>query len=46
MHHRFNRCAMVVENSLKLGQLERTGAPPLEQVKVVEASLNKLNDPY
>jgi 2-polyprenyl-6-methoxyphenol hydroxylase-like FAD-dependent oxidoreductase len=46
MHRRFDRCAMVVENSLKLGQLERTGATPLEQVKVVEAALNKLNDPY
>lgn len=43
---RFDRCALVVESSLKLGQLERQGSAPVEQVKVVETALEKLNEPY
>lgn len=43
---RFDRCSLVVENSLKLGQLERAGSTPLEQIKVVETALEKLNEPY
>lgn len=43
---RFDRCSLVVENSLKLGQLERAGSTPLEQIKVVETALEQLNQPY
>lgn len=43
---RFDRCSLVVENSLKLGELERAGAAPLDQIRVVETALAKLNEPY
>lgn len=46
IERRFNRCSLVVENSLKLGKLERAGASPLEQIKVVETALDKLNELY
>ncbi len=46
MARRFDRCRLVVESSLRLGQLERSGATPLEQIHVVERALERLNEPY
>ncbi|MCC5968726.1 MAG: FAD-dependent monooxygenase [Pararhodobacter sp.] len=46
MARRYDRCRLVVENSLRLGQLERTGATPLEQIHVVERALERLNEAY
>lgn len=46
MSRRYDRCRLVVENSLRLGQLERTGATPLEQIHVVERALERLNEVY
>jgi len=46
MRRRFERCAFVVEKSLALGRLEKAGATPLEQIRVVEEALMKLNQPY
>lgn len=43
---RYARCAMVVENSLQLGRLERACSTPVEQIRVVEDALKKLNEPY
>jgi len=39
---RYERCRMVVENSLKIGRLEVAGAPATEQTAVVERSLAAL----
>lgn len=46
MARRFERCALVVSKSLKLGQLEKGGASPIEQVRVVEEALRQLNLAY
>jgi 2-polyprenyl-6-methoxyphenol hydroxylase-like FAD-dependent oxidoreductase len=46
MSRRFERCRLVVDKSLALGQLERKGATPLEQVRVVEDALRELNQAY
>lgn len=46
MLRRLARCKLVVDSSLKLGQLERSGATALEQVHVVERALEQLNEPY
>jgi 2-polyprenyl-6-methoxyphenol hydroxylase-like FAD-dependent oxidoreductase len=46
MARRFDRCRLVVESSLRLGQLERDGATPLEQIHVVERALERLNEAY
>lgn len=46
MARRFDRCRLVVESSLRLGQLERNGATPLEQIHVVERALERLNEAY
>jgi 2-polyprenyl-6-methoxyphenol hydroxylase-like FAD-dependent oxidoreductase len=43
---RFERCKMVVENSLKIGQLEVARASAVEQAGVVETSLRQLALPY
>ena len=43
---RFERCKMVVENSLKIGQLEQSRASAAEQAAVVETSLRQLAMPY
>jgi 2-polyprenyl-6-methoxyphenol hydroxylase-like FAD-dependent oxidoreductase len=43
---RFERCKMVVENSLKIGQLEQSRASAAEQAAVVESSLRQLAMPY
>lgn len=39
---RFERCRMVVENSLTLGDLERTGAPKTEHEQLMRDSMAKL----
>ncbi|WP_277983263.1 FAD-dependent monooxygenase [Sphingomonas faeni] len=39
------RCQLVVENSLEIGRLERTGAPPAEQTRVVAETLGVLAQP-
>ncbi|BCH21487.1 FAD-dependent oxidoreductase [Mesorhizobium sp. L-8-3] len=46
MQRRFDRCALVVDKSLTLGRLEKSGATPLEQVRVVEDALRQLNQAY
>lgn len=43
---RFERCKMVVENSLQIGQLEVARASAAQQAAVVEASLRQLALPY
>jgi 2-polyprenyl-6-methoxyphenol hydroxylase-like FAD-dependent oxidoreductase len=43
---RFERCKMVVENSLRIGQMELARASPAEQAGVVESSLRLLALPY
>ncbi|HXZ54755.1 MAG TPA: FAD-dependent oxidoreductase [Burkholderiales bacterium] len=42
---RFERCRMVVENSLEIGRLEMSGAPPADQTAVVARSLAALAAP-
>jgi 2-polyprenyl-6-methoxyphenol hydroxylase-like FAD-dependent oxidoreductase len=46
MKRRFERCALVVEKSLALGRLEKSGSAPVDQIRVVEAALQQLNKPY
>jgi 2-polyprenyl-6-methoxyphenol hydroxylase-like FAD-dependent oxidoreductase len=46
MARRYARCRLVVDSSLRLGQLERTLSAPIEQVTVVERALERLNEPY
>ena len=43
---RFERCKLVVENSLKIGRLEQARASALEQADVVDTSLRELARPY
>lgn len=43
---RFERCKMVVENSLQIGQLEVARASAAQQAAVVETSLRQLALPY
>lgn len=45
MRRRYERCRMVVENSLEIGRLEVAGAPATEQTGVVERSLAALAAP-
>jgi 2-polyprenyl-6-methoxyphenol hydroxylase-like FAD-dependent oxidoreductase len=45
MRRRYERCRMVVENSLEIGRLEVSGAPAMEQTAVVERSLRALAAP-
>ncbi len=45
MRRRYERCRMVVENSLEIGRLEVAGAPATEQTAVVERSLAALAEP-
>ncbi|HTQ75152.1 MAG TPA: FAD-dependent monooxygenase [Burkholderiales bacterium] len=45
MRRRFERCRMVVENSLEIGRLEMSGAPPAAQTAVVARSLAALAAP-
>jgi 2-polyprenyl-6-methoxyphenol hydroxylase-like FAD-dependent oxidoreductase len=45
MRRRFDRCRMVVENSMQIGRLEMSGAPPPEQTAIVARSLEALAAP-
>jgi len=45
MARRYERCRMVVENSLEIGRLEMAGASPAEQTAVVDRSLAILAQP-
>ncbi|MBN9084433.1 MAG: monooxygenase [Rhizobiales bacterium 62-17] len=46
MARRWARCALVVNSSLKLGELERSGASPIDQVRIVETALRELNQAF
>lgn len=45
MHRRFDRCRLVVENSVRLGELEMIGAPPHEHTKLMMDSVMALRQP-
>lgn len=45
MARRYERCRLVVENSLEIGRLEVSGRPAAEQTAVVADSLSKLAEP-
>ena len=45
MERRYERCRMVVTNSLEIGRLEMAGAPPSAQTDVVSRSLHALTQP-
>ncbi len=45
MRRRFERCRLVVENSLEIGRLEMAGAPAEAQAAIVESSLRELARP-
>jgi 2-polyprenyl-6-methoxyphenol hydroxylase-like FAD-dependent oxidoreductase len=45
MARRYERCRMVVVNSLEIGRREREGAPPESQTELVERSLKVLAQP-
>ncbi len=45
MARRYERCRLVVENSLEIGRRERTGAPVESQTELVEQSLKALAQP-
>ena len=45
MARRYERCRMVVVNSLEIGRREREGAPPESQTELVEQSLKVLAQP-
>jgi 2-polyprenyl-6-methoxyphenol hydroxylase-like FAD-dependent oxidoreductase len=45
MHRRWERCRLVVENSIEIGRREQAGRPPTEQTILVEESLAKLAEP-
>jgi len=45
MRRRFERCRMVVENSMEIGRLEMSGAPPADQTAIVAESLEALAAP-
>ena len=45
MRRRFERCKLVVENSLEIGRLEMSGASPADQTAVVDRSLAALARP-
>lgn len=45
MRRRFERCRMVVENSMEIGRLEMSGAPPADQTAIVARSLEALAAP-
>lgn len=42
---RIARCQLIVENSLEIGRLERAGAPPAEQTRIVAETLGVLAQP-
>lgn len=45
MNRRWERCRLVVENSIEIGRREQAGRPPAEQTILVEDSLAKLAEP-
>lgn len=45
MARRWERCRLVVENSLELGRLEQRGAPVEQQTALVQQSLRVLSEP-
>jgi 2-polyprenyl-6-methoxyphenol hydroxylase-like FAD-dependent oxidoreductase len=45
MVRRYERCCLVVQNSLAIGRLEQSGAPIASQTKLVEDSLRALATP-
>ena len=45
MQRRYERCRMVVTNSLEIGRLEMAGAPPAAQTEVITRSLQALTQP-
>lgn len=45
MNRRYDRCRLVVENSIEIGRREQRGAPAAEQTKLVEESLVALAAP-
>ena len=45
MARRWERCRIVVENSIEIGRREQAGRPPEEQTILVEQSLAKLAEP-
>ncbi len=46
MARRYERCRLVVENSLEIGRLEQSGGAVEAQTKLVESSLKILAEPY
>lgn len=42
---RETRCRLVVESSIRIGELEQAGAPPQERTAVVDYALAKLTEP-
>lgn len=45
MARRWDRCRMVVENSIEIGRREQAGASPADQTRLVEQSLARLAEP-
>jgi 2-polyprenyl-6-methoxyphenol hydroxylase-like FAD-dependent oxidoreductase len=45
MKRRWDRCRLVVENSVEIGRREQAGRPIKEQTELVEQSLAKLAEP-
>ena len=45
MNRRYDRCRLVVENSIEIGRREQRGAPASEQTRLVEESLVALAEP-
>jgi hypothetical protein len=45
MRRRYERCTLVVENSLEIGRREQRGAPVAEQTELVNQSLQALAAP-
>ena len=45
MRRRFDRCRLVVENSLEIGRLEMAGAPLDQQTAILARSLQALAAP-
>lgn len=46
MERRYDRCQLVVSRSLKIGELEVAAAPAEAQARVVQETLEKLNEPF
>ncbi|WP_426135428.1 FAD-dependent monooxygenase [Pseudomonas sp. PWP3-1b2] len=46
MERRFQRCRLVVDNSLEIGRREQAGAPISTQTELVEMTLRQLANPF